>query len=167
MKNHSCLLDKATNPRPQAEGEGKTTTVWQGMTITFRDPLECYTYKEQFQKTSWRLLDIFNRHYTAYEFYPEFTDKGRIHYHGRYKTKSSYDAKKSYEELRKKGFIKIENIKQHDRWLEYILKQYEETLKLIDRNYHIKLDPIEYTRRQNMMAKKRVMFEETVKQFQK
>lgn len=153
------VLDKITNPK----GEGahpQQSDVWQGLTITYAEPLERYSYKEQFKKTSWQLLDRMHRHFRCYEFYPEFTDNGRIHYHGQYKSKSKRDTLKAFEEFRKKGFIKHERIKDHGQWYKYITKDIPATQDLIDRNFRIAIDCEEYDRRQNMMSKKRIRFEE-------
>lgn len=160
MKNRDSVLDKGTNPK----GETETLSVWQGLTITYADSLERYTYKEQFQKTSWRLLDICNKYFQCYEFIPEFTENGRIHYHGRYKSKSKKASLLAYQELRKTGFIKIEKIKDHNAWNTYIYKEYNDTSKLIDSCYCILITKAEYERRQLQMSKKRMLFEEVSNQ---
>lgn len=124
-------LTKVRTPKgdvPKGEMPGK----WQGLTVTFKDNLEKYSYREQFNRTAYRLCRHLGYMCSVYEFYPEFTDTGRIHYHGRYKPKTKHKALQGYEELRKYGFIKIEtNVKDMNKWLEYIRKDYASTKSLI------------------------------------
>lgn len=109
--------------------------VWQGLTITYKTALENFPYREQFNKTAYSLARILNNMADEYSFYPEFTDVGRIHYHGKYKPKSKHKALQGYEQLRKTGYIKIEStIKDHTAWNDYIRKEYDSVKKLINRD---------------------------------
>jgi len=113
---------------------------WQGLTVTYKLGLEVLTYREQFNRTAYRLCRQLDSFCSIYKFYPEFTDTGRIHYHGIYKPLSKYKAFKGYEALRRHGHIKIEaRLKQTNKWKSYIEKDHEMTRKLIGRP--IMIDP--------------------------
>lgn len=123
ISEERLILDKATNKIPPLKE-------WLGLTITFKDAIERHTYREQYNKTAYSICRIMNDGATAYRLYPEFTETGRIHYHGIYKPDTKYKALKMYERLRKNGFIKIER-KISTKWHEYIVKDYKDTCKLI------------------------------------
>jgi len=132
------ILDRATNPKP-----------WSGLTVTYKARLENNSYKDQFNKTAYSLCRTLAKYCHIYDFYAEFTEEGRIHYHGIYKCQNKYKSLKLYEELRKNGFIKIEKLPIGKEWHEYIKKDYDQSRKLIGLSYR----PINKEFYDNMLAR--------------
>lgn len=133
MKNRAPVLDRATSPEGGL-AEKNAPDRWQGMTITYKGRLEQEDYRTQFNHTAYPLARHLTRHCKVFEFVPEFTDQGRIHYHGIYKAVNKQKGLELYQLLRKHGFIKIEtNLRDIVKWKEYIYKEKETTQKLIGR----------------------------------
>lgn len=158
MSINSCeerlILDKAPNKK-------QDLAEWQGITITFSASLERYTYREQYNKTAYQLCRLFTEGSTCYRICPEFTESGRIHYHGVYKPSTKYKTLKMYEKLRKTGYIKIERKVSHN-WHEYIIKDYKDTSKLIGLS-NITVDNDMHTRMEAIDKQRRLTIEQFVK----
>jgi len=110
---------------------------WKGITLTLRKPLENnYDYRSQFFLTASKMLRTFPKYCSVFELYPEFTQRGRIHYHGRFKPKSNKDQLKLLQLLRQEvGFIKVESVIKHMvHWSDYCKKDLETSRELIKFN---------------------------------
>ncbi len=75
-----------------------------------------------------KLIKWLNRFSDHYIIVPEFSDNGRLHYHGVFKMCDKIKYYKSKYNIDKEiGFVKVEKIndfKSHLRWLTYIYKNY-------------------------------------------
>ncbi len=75
-----------------------------------------------------KLVKWLNRFSDHYIIVPEFSDNGRLHYHGLFNMSDKIKYYKSKYSIDKEiGFVKVERIndfKSHLRWLMYIYKDY-------------------------------------------
>lgn len=115
-------------------GTDKRLEPYKGITVTFRKPLEnTYDYRGQFFVTASKLLRMMPLYCSTFELIPEFTENGRIHYHGKYKPKDSKNGLKLLQQLRQQcGFCKIEHTLKHaDKWNDYMRKGLKDTQDLV------------------------------------
>lgn len=139
------------------------TIPWRGITITFKRPFENNVpYHMQFDITRDTLYDIIK--WDTYLLYPEFTEAGRIHYHGKYKVTDKTKHLKTIADLRYQcGLIKLEEIKYHDKWNAYIRKEILETSRLVKR---VNIELNEINRHKHIMHKQ-TLFLATISAFEK
>lgn len=120
---------------PKKQPPEDSESVWRGLTITFQTNYERKPYIYQFSDTKEILYKIMPKYFRLFKFIPEFTESGRIHYHGKFKQEDKALRLKGFEELRRRcGFIKVETSNLSSKWDDYIIKDVKTTCKLIGIN---------------------------------
>lgn len=107
----------------------------KGITITFRKRYENnHDCEFQWKATRQLLYEVLKcrSYWDTYLFVPEFTENGRIHYHGYFRPKGKAIDIRIFKKLRKHcGFIKVEHsVRDMNAWKTYMFKEKEDTARL-------------------------------------
>lgn len=78
-----------------------------------------------------RIHEVLGPFCTDYVIYPEFDKSARLHFHGVFHVKDNVKYYKTFNKLRRHGYVKPEG-KITDKWLEYMKKDEEEVRQTFD-----------------------------------
>lgn len=105
----------------------------QLLALTWVPRGETYDPQRKFEQHQYEIFVKWRSPAVRFEIYPELTLAGNIHYHGIVQVLDKIAwYKRLLPAMKKKGFVKIKQIDNLEKWYKYIKKEYEENQKIFN-----------------------------------